>query len=272
MPNRPSTVITGPSRRHSKTCETHLFDQFGGATTTISIIDPVALVTMAREAPVAVAREAQVAMRTLDSGFNEHRISVIGAAYASAYHMMRTDRAWERFIKDPGWDDLSNRPKNTLRARNNMLLHVLRYVFRAEGEAARRRVRVYAGMLQDHFNKGFKPEGVISLIRTHGIEALREEGVALRRSGVRDRYLDDLDADDDENTTSAPKCHKRRRPALTPAQVDKCKAALATFNAEMKRYLEEHTQQATSPQRRGGTETPYEQSDDQPAVSAWRRR
>ena len=159
-------------RRHptpAERCETHLSEQAEDRTATVAITDPVALVTMARDAPVQAAREAQAAMTTLDAGFNEHKIGIIGACYASAFHMLRTEGAWEKFIKDPGWADLQHPPKNTMKAKNDMLQHVLRYVFRARGEAARRRVRVYGGMLQRRFDKGFKPEGVVSLINSQGI-------------------------------------------------------------------------------------------------------
>ncbi|GJE48407.1 hypothetical protein GOFOIKOB_1436 [Methylobacterium tardum] len=263
------------SQRSSKMCETHLSDRLNDHSATISITDPAALLVLAREAPVSAAREAQIAMRTLRTGFKEHRVGIIGAAYASAYHMMRTDRAWELFIKDPGWDDLSNRPKNTKRARHHMLLHVLRYVFRAEGGNARRRVRVYAGMLQDRFHKGFKPEGVIPLIKSRGIEALRDEGVALRKGiqkGSKDKYFADLNSVDDEDRTPTAPLPKPRWRKLKPAQIGEAIALMNTFNGAMLRYLSEQTEQVKAVRSPDPTGTSREQSCGQPAAPAWRRR
>lgn len=259
-------------RNSAKRCETHLSQRLDEQVATISITDPAALVALAREAPVSAARETQIAMTTLQTGFNKHRIGIMGAGYASAYHMLRTDGAWEQFIKDPGWDDLSNRPKNTMRARNHILLHVMRYVFRAEGETARRRVRVYAGMLQDCFDKSFKPEGVIPLINSRGIEVLRAEGVALRKNGTKNRYLDDLNNIDDEDpapSPTQPAPHWRR---LKPAQIDEAVALLNTFNGAMLDYLTRQAERATPPRSRDQTCVGSEQYVDQPVESAWRQR
>ena len=186
------------AKLRAKMCETHSSDERDDTGVSITFADPLELITLAREDPVMVAREAQAVMTTLETGFNQHRIEVIGAAYAAAYHMLMTDGAWQKFLKCPCWGGLSGKPKNTLRHMNRALHHVLRYVFRAEAAAARNRVRVYANMLVDQFHKGFKPEDVVPLIRSRGIESLRKEGEAARkavRASELDGWLADLDDD-----------------------------------------------------------------------------
>lgn len=257
MTNKRDQATKRRSRGSAERCETHLSDRLDQQAATICITDPSALVALARDAPVLAAREAQIAMTTLETGFQKHRVGLIGAAYASAYYMIRTDGAWEKFLKDAGWADLTGKPKNTLRARNNMLLHVLRYVFRAEGNNARRRVRVYAGMLQDRFDKSFKPEGAIPLIDSRGIEELRKEGVALRKAvraqAPRDKWLDGLNALADDEPEPAPMSPIRPGRKLTPARIHTCVALLETFNAAMLRYLSDQAKGATPPRRRDPT-------------------
>ncbi|GJE12241.1 hypothetical protein [Methylobacterium longum] len=207
----PNSLLPSGSRRTRgpKGCVTHLSADDDEGPATITITDPLAIIGMARGQPVVAAHAAQTAWITLDTGFREHRIGIIAAAYAAAYHMIRTDRAWEQFIKHPGWGGLGRRPKNTLNARNNMLRHVLRFVFQAKSNKVKRRVRVYALMLDRRYHAGFKPEDVMPLIKRHGIECLREQEAARRKAEAPeagpDHYFADLNDDVDRKPGKPPR-------------------------------------------------------------------
>lgn len=233
-------VMARKRRRQLKTCVTHVSDDLDQSAVAITIADPLALIALARTDPVTAAREGQAAATTLETGFNDYHIGLIGTAYASAYHMVRTDGAWIQFLRDPGWGGLTGKPKDTLRSQNRMLHHVMRYMFRAEGQVARARVRVYANMLIDRFHKGFSPEKVVPLINRWGIENLRKVGEAQRRAEREgtNTYFDDLNDEGSDEIESSSTPAKIEVQDLTPAQTERCVGVLATFNAEFMALLQ----------------------------------
>ncbi|MBM0207363.1 hypothetical protein JNW90_33580 [Micromonospora sp. STR1s_5] len=255
-------------------CVTHISDQLDESAVTITLSDPMELVALARHQPVLAAREAQAAMTTLDVGFNSDRNGLIGAAYASAFHMMRTDGAWEHFIKDPGWGGLSRLPRNSMGHRNRMLGQVLRYVFRAEGEQARRRVRVYASALQHRFDKGCKPDEVASVIRRVGIEELRRQEVARRKAEhhreAPHAHLQDLNDLAHSPSVPRPEQQKKARSGLTPAQIAECLTALNAVNRAVATYLAQRIAKPAGAPLQGWTGR-LQVSDDARFISSGRR-
>lgn len=232
-------------RRAPETCVTHNSNDVDHGTAMIEVSDPLALISLARENPVLAARQGQTAMTTLQTGFNEHQIGIIGTAYASAYYMTRADSAWEQFLKDPGWAGLTGKPKNTLRHRKRMLHHVMRYVFQAEAKSARDRVRVYANMLVDRFNENFPPDDVVPLIKRYGIEALRREGEARRRAArkcAKDSYFSDLRNLGKDDAVSAPSPTTSAKPKLTQAQIKRLTRDLVDLNVGLMRLWKKHSE------------------------------
>ena len=156
------------------------------------------LFEMANFSPMLAAKECRQKISHLERGYHAKLRHCVAEAYAVAYGMARDNDSWRAFTKDGFWKKRTKRPRAN--RQNNILLHVMVYVFDATSKNAYDRAWKYATALEKYFNEGVKPKQIEKTIEENGgLEALLRTAQGARKLAKKkawsanDSYFNDLD-------------------------------------------------------------------------------
>jgi hypothetical protein len=152
------------------------------------------LMQIAKQDPLAAARLCQNEVTLHEKGIQERLHYFIAVGYAIGHTLARDYKEWQVFKNSSFWGFRKKRLKN--KDQQNAHLHAMVFVFSATTSQLYDRAWKYAVAVEPFWEKGAKPEEVLSALREVGVEVLLKQSLEIRtqrKKELQEKWGDHID-------------------------------------------------------------------------------